>query len=388
MLDESECGSCIHVGAVLSPDTDDTLEIVPLQERRDRSPVLWLRPECLLRVCKHPVPEFGESQDRVPRCGSALPPPRGGYRSARLLAAMQRQGSNDSPARRSSGAICWDVMARYPVGPRRTESLRTHVRASRIIAGLSVFALSGAIAWDLATDGFWSRHALFTSLVASLIVVAVTAAVLNEVLERRQRERWSVLAQYALFDFVRTARLVWSGLLELAGLVPDGELGDGALAAGSEAVRDTPRLAAAMDEMLASADRREQLHRLIAGLLGEGQDLLGRWSDVMVNSGTYAEIVDRHVELYSRLYWWGSVLDESEPLEEHLSRPRLSRVSPATQAVGPVEDEWLRENLVAIAQLAESLDRGSFELAFRIVPRDWWTTQLPDRPSTAEHLRT
>jgi hypothetical protein len=279
-------------------------------------------------------------------------------------------------------------MARHTVGPRRTDSLRTYVRATRIIGGLSVLVLSGAIAWDLANDGFWSRHALFTSLVASLIVVAVTAAVLNEVLERRQRERWSVLAQYALFEFVRTARLVWSGLLELAGLVPDGELGDEALAAGSEAVRDTPRLAAAMDEMLASADRREQLHRLIAGLLGHGQEVLGRWAGVMVNSSTYAEIVDRHVELYSRLYWWGSVLDESQPLEEHLSRPRLSRVSPATQAVGPVEDEWLRDNLVAIAQLAESLDRGSFELAMRIVPLDWWATQLPDRPSTAENLRT
>ena len=107
------------------------------------------------------------------------------------------------------------------------------MRATRIIGGLSVLVLVGAIAWDLADDGFWSRHTLFTSLVASLIVVAVTAAVLNEVLDRRQRERWSVLAQYALFDFVRTARLVWSGLLELAGLVPDGELGDGALAAGS-----------------------------------------------------------------------------------------------------------------------------------------------------------
>ena len=272
-------------------------------------------------------------------------------------------------------------MARHTVGPRRTDSLRTYVRATRIIGGLSVLVLFGAIAWDLANDGFWSRHALFTSLVASLIVVAVTAAVLNEVLERRQRERWSVLAQYALFDFVRTARLVWTGLLELAGLVPDGELDDGALAAGSEAVRDTPRLAAAMDEMLASADRREQLHRLIAGLLGHGQEVLGRWADVMVNSGTYAEIVDRHVELYSRLYWWGSVLDESEPLEEHLSRPRLSRISPATQAVGPVEDEWLRDNLVAIAQLAESLDRDSFELALRIVPLDWWAAQLPDRPS-------
>jgi hypothetical protein len=262
------------------------------------------------------------------------------------------------------------------------------VRSTRIIGGLSVLVLVGAVVWDLADDGFWSRHALFTGLVASSIVVAVTAAVLNEVLERRQRERWAVLAQYALFDFVRTARLVWSGLLELAGLVPDEELEGGALAAASEAVYDTPRLAAAIDEILASADRREQLHRLIARLRAHGQEVLGRWADVMVNSGTYAEIVDRHVELYSRLYWWGSVLDESEPLEEHLSRPRLSRLSPATQTSGPVEDEWLRDNLVAIAQLAESLDRSSFELAMRIVPIDWWVAQLPGRPSTAENLPT
>jgi len=37
---------------------------------------------------------------------------------------------------------------------------------------------------------------------------------------------------------------------------------------------------------------------------------------------------------------------------------------------------------VAIAQLAESLDRISFELAMQIVPLDWWTEQLPDRPSS------
>jgi hypothetical protein len=279
-------------------------------------------------------------------------------------------------------------MARHAVGPRRTDSLRSYVRATRIIGGLSLLVLFGAIAWDLADDGFWSRHTLLAGPVASLIVVAVTAAVLNEVLERRQRERWSVLAQYALLEFVTTARLVWTGLLELAGLVPEGELGEAALTAGSEAVRDTPRLATAMDEMLANADRREQLHRLITGLIGDGQDVLGRWAAVMLSSRTYAEIVDRHVELYSRLYWWSSVLDETEPLEEHLSRPILSRVSPATQATGPVEDEWLRDNLVAIAQLADSLDRGSLELAMRIVPYDWWATRLPDRPSTAETLQT
>jgi len=273
-------------------------------------------------------------------------------------------------------------MARRTAGPRRSDSPRTDVRSTRIIGGISVLVLAAAVAWDLTDDGFWVRHALFTSLVASLIVVAVSVAVLNEVLERRQRERWSVLAQYALFDLLRTARLVWSSLLELAGVLPEGELGGDALATATEAVLDTPRVAAAIDEMLAAADRREQLHRLIADLLGQGQEVLGRWADVMVNSGTYAEILDRHVELYSRLYWWGSVLDESDPLEEHLDRPMLSRLSPATRTSGPVEDEWLRDNLVAIAQLAESLDRGSFELAMRIVPLDWWTTQLPDRPST------
>jgi hypothetical protein len=279
-------------------------------------------------------------------------------------------------------------MARRTAGPRRSDSLRTYVRTTRIIGGLSVLVLAGAVVWDIVSDAFWVRHTLFTGLVASLIVVAVTVAVLNEVIERRQRQRWSVLAQYALFDLVSTARLVWAGLLELAGLVPDGEFEDGGLAAGSEAVLDTPRLASAIDEMLASADRREQLRRLIARLRAHGQEVLGRWADMMVNSGAYAEIVDRHVELYSRLYWWGSVLDESDLLEDPLNRPRLSRLSPATQASGQVEDEWLRDNLVAIAQLAESLDRSSFDLAMRIVPPEWWAAQLPDRPSTAENHGT
>src|SRR4026207_2246618 len=275
-------------------------------------------------------------------------------------------------------------MARRTVGPRRSDSPRTYLRPTRIIGGLSVLALVGAGVWDLNDDEFWLHHTLFTALIASLIIVAVTAAVLNEVLERRQRERWSVLAQYALFDLIRPARLVWTGLAELAGLAPDEELEDGVLAAGSEAVLDTPRLAAALPEPPANAARPRPPPRpapQLASRRAQGEGVCGRWANVMVNSGTYAEIVDRHVELYSRLCWWGSVLDESDPLEEHLNRPRLSRLSPATQASGPIEDEWLRDNLVAIAQLAESLDRSSFELAVRIVPFEWGGAQLPDPTS-------
>jgi hypothetical protein len=258
------------------------------------------------------------------------------------------------------------------------------VRATRVLGFVSLVVLAAAIAWSVADDEYWAHHTLFTGLVASLIIVAITAAVVNDLLERRQRERWAVLAQFAMFEFVRMARLVWSGLLELTGLVPEGEVGPEALAGGSDVARDTPRLAAAMDEILADPATREQLHRLIVGLHEQSQVVLGRWADVMINSGAYAETVDRHVELYSRLYWWGSVLDESDPLDEHLSRPRLSRVSPATQTVGPVEDAWLRENLVDIVQLAESLDRSSFELAMRIVPLDWWASQLPDRPEPGD----
>src|ERR1700745_3638142 len=99
-------------------------------------------------------------------------------------------------------------MTRRTAGPRRSDSPRTYVRSTRIIGGLSVLVLAGAVGWDVINDRFWSRPAFFTSLVASLIVVAVTAAVLNEVLGRRQRERWSVLAQYGLFALVQTARLV------------------------------------------------------------------------------------------------------------------------------------------------------------------------------------
>jgi hypothetical protein len=247
-----------------------------------------------------------------------------------------------------------------------------------------VLVLAAAIGWDLVSDRFWLRHPLVTGLVASLIVVAVTAAVLNDVLERRQRERWSVLAQYALFDLVNSARRVWTSLLDLTGIVSDDQLEDDPLAAGTEAILDTPRLTAAMGELLANGDSRAQLHRLVGRLRVDGRDVLARWAAVMVSSGEYAEILDRHVELYSRLYWWGSLLDEMDPLEEHLSLPVLTRISPATQAaIGPIEDDWLRDNLVAIAQLAEMLDRRSLEIAMKIVPISWWVAQLPDRPAAA-----
>ena len=75
-------------------------------------------------------------------------------------------------------------MARRTVGPRRSDSPRTYLRPTRIIGGLSVLALAGAVVWDLNNDEFWFRHTLFTALVASLIVVAVSAGPAEQVAHR------------------------------------------------------------------------------------------------------------------------------------------------------------------------------------------------------------
>jgi len=266
-------------------------------------------------------------------------------------------------------------MASRDLTARRSGSARSHVRQTRIIAGLAMFVLAAAIASDRLANAFWRRHLLLTSLVSSLVVVALSVAVVNEALERRQRRRWSVLAQYVLFELVRTARLTWTGLMEVLGLMHAGEETQATLNAGARTLLDTPRAVAAMRELLADSDRRQQLHGLIERLLGRADEVLGRWAGVMLNSAAYAEIIDHHVELYSRLAWVGSLLEYFEPTHDDPKRRRLTRSSPAVQLQGDFDDDWLSHNLVAIAQLAEALDEGSLQLALRIVPGEWWTAR-------------
>jgi hypothetical protein len=250
--------------------------------------------------------------------------------------------------------------------------LRANGLQTRVIAGAAILILIAAVISDRVANGFWTRNAFLANLVSSLVVVALSVAVVNEVLERRRRRRWSVLAQYVLLELVRTARVTWTALLELLGLMYAGEETPATLSAGSRTLLDTPRIVAAMRELLADPDRRQQLHGLIERLMDRSDEVLGRWAGVMLNSAAYAETIDRHVELYSRLAWVGSLLEYFEPTDDDPRRRRVSRSSPAVQLQGDFDDDWLSDNLVAIAQLAEALDQDSLKLALRIVPREWW----------------
>ena len=260
---------------------------------------------------------------------------------------------------------------------------RGYLRRTRVIAGLAVALLAAAIVSDRLDRAFWARNPLLTNLASSLVVVALSVAVFNEALERRRRRDWSVLAQYVLFELVGTARLIWTTLMEILGLMYAGEETEAALSTGARTLHDTPLVTAAMRELLADPERRQQLHGLVARLMRRSDELLGRWAGVLLNSAAYAKVIDRHVELYSRLASVGRLLEHFEPTDDDPKRRRVSRSSPIVELHGNLDDDWLSDNLVTIAQLAETLDQNSLRLALRIVPAEWWAGRSQPSSATA-----
>jgi hypothetical protein len=246
------------------------------------------------------------------------------------------------------------------------------------MALLALLALVAGVVSDLRNGQFWAHHTLLAGLVASVIVVMLSLAVVNEVLERRNRQRWSILAQYVMFELIRNARMVWLGVLDVAGLT--GNATDlETIESSAQIIGDTARLATALRETVSDGDGHVRLHQEIAFLAEHADEVLGRWAAVMLNSQIYTEVVDRHVELAGELAWIAGLLDTSHPPDD-ARRQRRARGSPAVQIKGRPDSEWLADRIVVIAQLAEALDRGTLELALRIVPIEWWQTRLATTP--------
>ncbi|HWW90404.1 MAG TPA: hypothetical protein VNY35_06445 [Solirubrobacteraceae bacterium] len=273
-------------------------------------------------------------------------------------------------------------MARHDPGPRRSDSVDAYRHRTRALAALAVLALVGGIVSDDLAGSFWARHALLAGLVASVIVVMLTVALVNEAIERRSRQRWRVLAQYVMLQLVRETRLVWTGLAELAGLMPADEYtADGgvlaaaaSIEAGSEAVRDTARLTAALRDVVTDEERRRRLHDKVQFFVDHSDEVLGRWAGVMLTADVYAEVIDRHVELAGDLTWLDSLLGFE--FSDDDDRARMGRSHPAALIEGPLDNERLVRSVAAITQLAEQLDRTMLALALRIVPIEWWRTRL------------
>jgi hypothetical protein len=264
----------------------------------------------------------------------------------------------------------------HNVGPRRSASVDSYLRETRALAAAALLAVIGGVVSDELDGRFWGRHPLLAGLVASVIVVILSVAVVNEAIERRKRQRWSVLAQYVMFGLVRNARLIWTGVLELTRLLPADVSSGDAIDAGPALVSDTPRLAQAVRELLEDAERSRKLREQITWVSSRSNDLLARWAGVMLNADAYAEVIDRHVELAGDIAWLGDLLENAEPGSDP-NRRRAVRSSVAVQVEGARPfGEWLVERIVVITQLAYKLDHGTLDAAMRIVPVHWWEERL------------
>jgi hypothetical protein len=260
-------------------------------------------------------------------------------------------------------------------GPRRSKSVNSYLRGTRVAAAVAMLLLIAGIISDIFERRFWDRNGLLAGLASSVIVVMLTVALVNEALERRRRQRWSVLAQYVMLQLVRDARGIWAGFLELAGLIPPDSMSAASIDAAAQTVRDSEALTSAARKVVADPDRRTRLHEAVTRTVTHNDEVLGRWAGVMLNTDRYAEIIDRHVELASDLAWLGSLLDNLDPSDDD-PRQIVSRRHPAVQIEGAIDDEQLAQRLVTITQLAEELDRLTLELALRLVPLEWWAARL------------
>jgi hypothetical protein len=242
-----------------------------------------------------------------------------------------------------------------------------------IAAVLGIVVIAAAAASDFVFGSFWVAHAMLTALIASLLVLAVTVVVLNEWLGRRDRRRWSVLAQYVLFQLVQAARASWIGLVELIGEV---ELQTGStdgLLAGARIALDTDGFAASARAMLADPERRRVLQEMFVILAAHGRGVLTDWAAVMVGAGPYAGVFDRHVELQARLDWIAATLSHNEPTQARtFHETKLARSSVAAEHADRLDDQWLHRELVSTTQLAIRLDYDSRKLGFELVSFEWW----------------
>jgi hypothetical protein len=267
-------------------------------------------------------------------------------------------------------------MPRRTSGPRRSSSVESYLRETRVGAALALLALAAAIGSEQFAEHVWERHTLLAGLTSSAIVVMLSVAVVNEVLEFRRSRRWTVLAQYVMLELVRDARMFWTGMLELAGLMPADANEPAAMSTAAGIVRDTPRMTEAIHGIVSDARRRRELREAVAAVVLHNDEVLGRWAAVMLNADVYAEVVDRHVELAGDLAWLNSLLEESDPTTVDPPRRQRARSHPAVLITGQLDDDALTRRLVSITQLAEQLDRGTLDLALKIVPITWWEERL------------
>jgi hypothetical protein len=130
-----------------------------------------------------------------------------------------------------------------------------------------------------------------------------------------------------------------------------------------------PKVRRQIEAALVNTQLREKLAGRLAERLADGHQILGRWAVALTASETYAEIFDRHVELYGRVDGLLRFLREgyrqTDP-RAFRSRARREYSSPG----GEADDEWFVDNLIGTVNIGAGLEDATWDLALRVLPQE------------------
>jgi hypothetical protein len=257
----------------------------------------------------------------------------------------------------------------------------------RLVALVGVIGLVALPIADALDDHFWSGHALVTSLVANLAVIALSFGVVNEIVDRKARSRWSSLAQFAMVELIRSSRVTWTFLVDLAGLLPaPDDRSPAQLLADSRAIaKDTEDVKRGLAGVLADPSRRATVSEVLARIDDACREVIVSWASVMVGQQAYAAMFDRHVELLTRVNWLSMLFSHYEGEDLTPVRRRVASSSIAVQLTPHVDDAVMLNMLLSIVNLAVRLDEDTSAMALTLVPAEEWlarTADLIGQPAT------
>ena len=247
-------------------------------------------------------------------------------------------------------------------------SLRPGRRTGAIFAIVLLVVVAGS---DFFVGDFWLTHPMLTATVSALVVVVLSVAVIEVVLSRRSERRWRVLAQTAVLELAEAANATWTAIAEALELQGASEMTPDQVRAALASDATGPKVRREIESDLTNMHIREQLAGKLTERVADGHQILGRWAVALTASETYAEIFDRHVELYGRVGGLLQFLREGYRLTDPRGlRGRASReyASPG----GEAEDEWFVDNLIGTMNIGAGLEDETWDLALRILPQAWW----------------
>lgn len=250
-------------------------------------------------------------------------------------------------------------------------------QGSHLAALVVVAALIALVTSDLYARQFWISHPETTAIASGLIVVSVSATVIEVVLKRRSERRWRLLAQYALLELAEAAHSAWEIIVKLF----DNGHEDDAMPDPSHIIQilsspdRAPQLKQDVEALLTESLKREELRNLLEVNLNTSRGLISRWGVVLTGSSSYSELFDRHIEMIGRIHGLWYFLAYG-----------MRRGNRFREPGGTHRDDWFVDNLLSMTHIAIRLEDETWAVALSVVPANWWdlrTDQLA-APAHAE----